>query len=75
MGPYRFLRHPMYAGVIILAFSLILDLPTFERFVAGVILVVVLLLKISYEEKLLEGHFTDYKVYKQHTSRLIPFVY
>lgn len=75
MGPYRYIRHPMYAGTLLLSFALIADLPTFERIVAGIILLAILLAKITYEEKLLEEHFTDYKTYKKRTSRLIPFVY
>lgn len=75
MGPYRFIRHPMYAGTLLLTFSLIADLPTFERIIAGITLLAILLAKIKYEETLLEEHFTDYQTYKKRTFRLIPFVY
>lgn len=75
MGPYRYIRHPMYAGVLLVAFSLVAQYPLSERIVAGAILFAVLLTKLNYEEKLLATHFTDYNTYKQHTAKLIPFVY
>lgn len=75
MGPYRYIRHSMYAGILLLAFSLILEYALPERIVAGFILLAVLLVKIKYEESLLAAHFTDYASYKTTTSRLIPFVY
>lgn len=75
-GPYRFIRHPMYASLAIIAFSLVIDHFTLVRFAALLILLLDLTIKINFEEKLLESHFKEYKTYKEKTKyQLIPFVY
>lgn len=74
-GPYQYIRHPMYAALVLIFFPLILDLFTIERLVLGVILLVTLLVKLQYEEELLRKRFKTYKAYQSKTSRLIPSVY
>lgn len=75
MGPYKYIRHPMYAGTILLVFSLVANFLTIERLIAGIVLFVDLLIKLGYEEKLLEAHFKDYKTYKKQTFKLVPYIY
>ena len=76
-GPYRFVRHPSYAGAL-LAFAgfglvmrnwaslLAITVPIFAAF----------LYRIEVEERaLLEALGDRYHAYEQRTKRLIPFVY
>ncbi len=74
-GPYRYIRHPMYAGLLLIAITILLSYFSPLRLIAAVILTVDLLIKIQYEEKLLNKYFKEYGRYSKHTWRLIPFGY
>lgn len=74
-GPYRFLRHPMYTSLLLIAFSLIMDAFTNIRLIAGLILFLDVIYKAKLEEKYLARHFKNYKSYAKYTYRLIPFIY
>jgi len=74
-GPYRLIRHPMYASVLLTAWALILDQFSLLRLVAGLILTADLMIKMMYEEGILKGHFRDYPAYMEKTKRIIPFIF
>jgi len=74
-GPYRWIRHPMYSGVLLACFGLLLTQFTLIRFIVYIFLVSTLILKLSYEERLLKRHFKNYDLYKKKTFHLIPFIY
>jgi protein-S-isoprenylcysteine O-methyltransferase Ste14 len=74
-GPYRWIRHPMYAALLLIALSLVVSDFTWDRALIVVALAVVLVTKLTYEEKLLDEAFGEYAAYRQATKRLIPFVY
>ena len=75
-GPYRWIRHPLYAGGSVLVISLAL-LTSMWWLVAGFIVpLTVLLLRTRREEKNLTAEFGDkYRAYQSRTKRFIPFVY
>ena len=74
-GPYRFLRHPFSSTLIFVSLVLIINHFTLLRFLAWILLVIVLVLRTKYEEKIYAGYFNDFSLYKQRTYKLIPFVY
>lgn len=74
-GPYRFVRHPMYLTLLWGTLALVLNAMTPLRWLVWLILLVDLLLKLSYEERLLVARFPDYVAYQHTSHRLIPFVY
>jgi protein-S-isoprenylcysteine O-methyltransferase Ste14 len=74
-GPYRWVRHPMYTGVLAIALAWLLDTFTGGRLIATTILAADLLAKASYEETLLRKRFPEYAAYAKRTKRMIPFVY
>jgi protein-S-isoprenylcysteine O-methyltransferase Ste14 len=73
-GPYRFVRHPIYTGMIvaILGSALVGGLPWLVFFVAYMIY---FLYSATREEKMLAEEFPDtYPAYKKRTKMVIPFV-
>lgn len=74
-GPYRYIRHPMYTGLLLITISILISYFSMPRLIAAVILTADLLIKTRYEEKLLNKYFKEYGWYSKHTWRLIPFVY
>jgi protein-S-isoprenylcysteine O-methyltransferase Ste14 len=74
-GPYRWIRHPMYAAVLMITLALVVDSPSLPRLLVWVVLLVDLLLKIRHEEILLRRRFPEYVAYRKRTKQLIPFVY
>lgn len=74
-GPYRWIRHPMYAAVLLAALALVLDAPSALRWGLWLALLADLLVKLHYEERLLSAHFAGYAAYRQASKRLIPYLY
>lgn len=74
-GPYRWIRHPMYAAILLGALALVLDEPTLLRWLIYAVLLVDLLVKLHYEERLLVAAFPIYTAYQEVSKRLIPFIY
>lgn len=74
-GPYRFLRHPMYTSVLLFTAGLSLEHFEWYKFAIWLFLLLVLLVKLHWEEKMLITQFPEYKSYQQHSYKLIPFLY
>jgi protein-S-isoprenylcysteine O-methyltransferase Ste14 len=73
-GPYRWVRHPSYAGVVLLAAGYGLATGSwFALLLTVVIPVVVLGYRIRVEERaMIETLGVDYQTYRSHTARLVP---
>lgn len=74
-GIYAFIRHPMYAGLLMISICLVIQFPSPLRWVSLVVLIVVFVVKIIREEKSLVAHYPEYKDYQQQTNRLIPLIW
>ncbi|MBE0650668.1 MAG: isoprenylcysteine carboxylmethyltransferase family protein [Bacteroidales bacterium] len=75
-GLYRFVRHPMYAGVIFMWLPIPIALGSFWGLIPISTIPVALVLRILNEEKVLNRDLPGYKEYCQKTKyRLIPFVW
>lgn len=74
-GPYQYIRHPMYTGVLTGTSGLVAGYFSWPRLVILLFLIVVLLIKLRYEERLLVAKFPEYTHYRQSTWFLIPFMY
>jgi protein-S-isoprenylcysteine O-methyltransferase Ste14 len=74
-GPYKFIRHPMYAAVLLIMLALVLNHLTLLRAGYWLVLFIDLHFKLLYEEKLLLEKYPQYSEYQQRTKRLVPFVY
>lgn len=72
-GPYRFIRHPMYASVLLAALGLLLITFSWLRLGIFFVLWLVLYLKLRIEEELLARHFPDYSSYKKRSKMVFPW--
>ncbi|MDR4460322.1 MAG: hypothetical protein MRJ67_07360 [Nitrospirales bacterium] len=75
LGPYRWVRHPMYISVLLVTLAWMLGSPLPYRLLLWVGLVMTLSVKLRYEERLLMERFPEYDGYRGQTKRLIPFVW
>jgi protein-S-isoprenylcysteine O-methyltransferase Ste14 len=74
-GPYRHIRHPMYASVLLGVGALVVADSRPWRIALLAALLVVLMLKAAREEEYLRAAFPEYAAYASRTWRLVPFVY
>jgi protein-S-isoprenylcysteine O-methyltransferase Ste14 len=74
-GPYRLIRHPMYTAVLLFCFSLLLNRITLLSAAFFLVLLIDLIVKLHFEERLLLALFPPYAKYMKKTWRLIPFIY
>ena len=74
-GPYRYVRHPMYAGAIALAYGWALLVNGWLTLAYATALFLFFEIKVAREERWLEERFSDYADYQRHTRKLIPFVH
>ena len=71
-GLYRFVKHPIYSGLILLSFGLTIAGGFFPHTIFFIALVLLLNYKASFEEKLLASTYAGYAEYSKKTGRFIP---
>lgn len=74
-GPYRLVRHPIYGGLILLAFGWALAFGGWLTFGSAIALFVLLERKAAREERRLLERFAEYGAYRRRTRKLLPFVF
>src|SRR5438105_369380 len=75
-GPYAFVRHPIYTGLVLAVVGTTLTQITVAA-IAGLVLVLIgFIIKIRQEERLLTDHFgRAYDAYRANVAALIPYVW
>lgn len=71
-GLYRWSRHPLYTGVIVIGLGLALRRVSVVAVLALIALVVLLDRKARYEEALLVERYPEYGPYRDRTPRFFP---
>ncbi len=74
-GPYAYLRHPMYAGGILITLGELWLRWSPLAILVCAVAVLAQLVRIQMEERLLENQFPSYRSYRARTSALIPGIY
>jgi protein-S-isoprenylcysteine O-methyltransferase Ste14 len=74
-GPYRLIRHPLYACEGIAVFGTLLQFLSPITALIFVVHIWIQICRMLYEEKLLHETFPEYRNYAGSTWRLIPFVW
>lgn len=73
-GPYRVIRHPMYAAVLLISFGLACLIQSLTGFAVLVVYLVLLYRLLPIEEsRLLSAYGESYAAYRRDTRRLVPF--
>ena len=75
-GPYRVVRHPMYAGAIPLAVGMALWLGSYAGALVAALPIATLILRVVAEERFLRRALPGYEAYVRRVRwRLVPFVW
>jgi protein-S-isoprenylcysteine O-methyltransferase Ste14 len=75
-GPYRYVRHPIYTGLLTMALGTALLSGRVAALLGCALFLAALLIKMGQEETLLLRQFpAEYAAYRRRTKRIIPFVW
>ncbi len=74
-GPYRLVRHPMYAGMLLFVLASVLGHLSVWTAIAGLGIAGIVLWRVEIEERLLRERYPEFAAAATSTKRLIPFVY
>ncbi len=71
-GVFKLIRHPIYTGILFIAFSFAVFQGSGYRLLISFLLLILFHFKSLYEEKKLAEKFPEYEIYKKNTGRFIP---
>ncbi|NRD24587.1 isoprenylcysteine carboxylmethyltransferase family protein [Winogradskyella litoriviva] len=74
-GPYKWLRHPIYAAIIYFFIGCLIAYPNIKTLIAVIVIVICTYVRMLLEEKELLIAFKDYAQYSKKVKRIIPFVF
>jgi protein-S-isoprenylcysteine O-methyltransferase Ste14 len=75
-GPYRWVRHPMYGGVIIYMLSIPLVLGSIWALVPGILIIILYVIRTALEDRTLREELPGYREYAERVCyRLIPGIW
>ena len=72
-GLYRYVRHPMYASVLLLALGIALHSGSAIKYLLVALLYFLLYLKSVFEEKYSRLKYSEYTEYSARIPRFVPF--
>lgn len=74
-GPYRFVRHPIYSGMVLALFATALAIGEGRGFLGAGLILFGFVIKLWAEEERMRETFPEYDDYARRTARLIPGVF
>ena len=74
-GPYRWLRHPIYASIIYFSCASLISYPFIDTIAAVILIIGGLFVRMMLEEKSLRLTYDNYVEYSKHAKRIIPFLF
>ena len=73
-GPYRFVRHPIYAAVLFFVWAGVASRTTLPGVGLGILVSAATAVRIVAEERLLTARYPEYAAYAARTKRVIPYL-
>jgi protein-S-isoprenylcysteine O-methyltransferase Ste14 len=74
-GPYRFVRHPIYTGLLVMCLGSGIEIGRLRCLLSLVVVGLGFWIKLKQEEQLMLRHFPDeYPAYQKQAKALVPFV-
>jgi len=74
-GPYRFVRHPIYTGLLLAILGTAVAIGEWRGLIAFALIIAGFLLKIRTEERFMSETFADaYARYRAEVPALVPFI-
>jgi protein-S-isoprenylcysteine O-methyltransferase Ste14 len=74
-GPYRYLRHPIYAAVLYFLWAGMAAHPSLTCVLVALLASALLGVRMLAEEQLLAGMYPEYAEYARRTPRVLPFLF
>ena len=74
-GPYRYLRHPIYAGLLLGLVGTAVAIGEWRGVLAVALALIAFVRKILVEETRMGETFSEYGQYRRQTAALIPFIF
>ncbi|MFZ0963192.1 MAG: methyltransferase [Terriglobia bacterium] len=74
-GPYRYLRHPIYAAVLYFLWAGIGAHPSLTHILIALLASALLGVRMFAEEQFLRKEYPEYGDYARRTSRVLPFIF
>jgi len=73
-GPYRFVRHPIYAALLLFFWAGVASHGTILSVLTAIVATAALGVRMMAEEELVTDQYPEYAEYAARTKRIIPFV-
>jgi protein-S-isoprenylcysteine O-methyltransferase Ste14 len=74
-GPYRYVRHPIYTGILLAILGMVLTIGEWRGPLAMLCVLLSFAVKSRQEEARMRETFPEYREYQRKTKALVPFVY
>ncbi len=75
-GPYRYVRHPMYAMILLMYPGIALELGSWWALIPAAVIAIVFVIRTALEDRTLQTELPGYAEFAQHTRyRLVPRVW
>ena len=75
-GPYRYVRHPMYAAIILLALCVAMELGSWWALIPGTLIDVLFVVRTRLEDRMLHEELPGYREYANRVRyRLVPGIW
>lgn len=73
-GPYRFVRHPIYAAILLFVWTGVSANWSLHAVALGLLATAMTFLRMIFEERLVRERYPEYADYAQRTRRVIPYI-
>ncbi len=75
-GPYRYVRHPMYAMILLMYPGIALELGSWLALIPAAVIIIVFVIRTALEDRTLQAELPGYAEFARHTRyRLMPGIW